>query len=474
MEAIWGQSRDGKADRASMDLGLSWLGRCNMDNPIEAAIEADTQKSGAGAAGAVGKMASKYTLDSSQLLGFLLSLTYDEMRIVTCDAWKTMCGGVPRNSFAIVKANPKAAGAANAGLGDRSSWRVSLRCPNPSRNRLQQTIFQVPQVQALLDPLTNKELQWGALRGSILGTYYDDDGLIAFGNDVDTFLAPHSYEVYVPEAADLETLINSFVASDAGVRLGRLRYTETPTPATTQAQVEVLVDPMDFVGRESGNRTALFGKTRMGKSNAIKLIADAIFASPAQAAQLIFDPSGEYTYVNEQDSDSSLFSQHRDRSIRYSLSPRLSTKEQSLGLALPLPLRVDFFSSPTVGHSLIRALFASRFPNRPNYISDVLEWEPPEPSQIPSKQADAGRHCREWRELGIWWAVLDAASYNRPTDNGTFGNIPVELQKAVKESSAARPDLPPQVRIDTSKGPLACARVRDGQIPEFGICRVRR
>ncbi len=376
-----------------------------MDNPIEAAIKSDAQKSAAAVAGAVAKLALKYTLDSGRLLGFLLSLTYEEMRIVTCDAWKTKCGGVPRNSFAIIKANPMAAGAANAGLADRLILaRITESVPTPVETDIQNTIFQVHKVQAILDPLTNKELQWGALRASILGTYYDDNGTIAFGNDVDTFLAPHSYEVYVPEATDLEMLINSFVKSDTPVRLGRLRFTETPTPAT-QAEVEVLVDPMDFVGRESGNRTALFGKTRMGKSNAIKLIADAIFAAPTQVAQLIFDPSGEYTYVNEQDGNSSLFSIHRSRSVRYSLSPRLSNDESALGLALPLPLKVDFYSSPTVGHSLIRSLFSSQFPNRPNYISDVLEWEPPEPAQIPLKQADASRFARGWRELGIWWAV---------------------------------------------------------------------
>jgi hypothetical protein len=424
-----------------------------MDNPIESEINKDAKKKLSTATGVVSAMALKYDLTSSRLLGFLLSLSYDEMRVVTCDAWKTKCGGVPRNSFAIVRANPKAAGVTNAGHAGRLILaRITESVPTPVETEIQNTIFQVHKVQAMLDPLTNKELQWGALRATILGTYYDEEGKIAFGNDVDTFLAPHSYEVYVPEPKDLEKLINSFVQTASPVKLGSLRYTETPTPEK-QTSVEVLVDPLDFVGRESGNRTALFGKTRMGKSNAIKLISDTIFASPAHAAQLIFDPSGEYTYINPQDDGSSLFAIHREKSVRFSLSPRLSDEEKHLGLSAPFPFKINFFANPQVGHALVVSLFPTKFPSRPNYVADVLDWEPPEPGSIPAKPIDASRYCRDWRELGIWWAVLDAAAYVRPADAQMFANVAVELKKEVKEHLAAQSDIPSDVRIDTSKRP---------------------
>lgn len=35
-------------------------------------------------------------------------------------------------------------------------------------------IFQIHRLQAPVDPITNEALQWAALKGSILGTYYDD------------------------------------------------------------------------------------------------------------------------------------------------------------------------------------------------------------------------------------------------------------------------------------------------------------
>src|SRR5215469_5068004 len=274
-------------------------------NPIVAEIEADLLERAAAQSGTIGRIAAGYDNSSERLLGFLLSLSYEEMRIVTCDPWKRKCGGVPRNSFVIVKVNPNVAGADDAILATRLILgRVTESVPTPVETDIQSTIFQVHKVQAIVDPLTNKELQWGALKATILGTYYDDvDGEIGFGNDVDTFLAAHTYEVYVPTDDQLSRLINSFVPNDSSVRIGSLRYTETPPPRKS-LNVPVLVDPMDFIGRGSGNRTALFGKTRMGKSNAIKVIADTIFQTPADVSQLIFDPSGEYTYINPQDGTS--------------------------------------------------------------------------------------------------------------------------------------------------------------------------
>ena len=205
---------------------------------------------------------------------------------------------------------------------------------------------------------------------------------------------------------------------------------------------------MDFIGRGSGNRTALFGKTRMGKSNAIKVIADTIFQTPANVSQLILDPSGEYTYINPQDG-TSLFALNSAASVRYSLAPRVVPEEQNLGLNPPLALKINFFDNPVIGHDLITALFSSVFPHTPGYIRDVLEWEPPDPSAIPTKQVDASRFNREWRELGIWWAMLDAAGYRKPPGSKLI-NVP--LRAPVKETLAARPGMPNTVRVVNNKG----------------------
>ena len=94
-----------------------------------------------------------------------------------------------------------------------------------------------------------------------------------------------------------------------------MRYTETPNKSSDQS-VKICVDPKDFIGVNSGQRTALFGKTRYGKSNTIKVVADAIMSISNPPGQIIFDPSAEYTYWNEQD-NGSLFIKHQQNSVKF-------------------------------------------------------------------------------------------------------------------------------------------------------------
>jgi Helicase HerA, central domain len=375
------------------------------------------------------------------------------MNIVTCDPWKCKCGGVPRNSFVIAKLSPQQVDREDRHFCDRMILgRVTDSVPTPVERDIQSTVFEIHKVQAILDPFTQKELQWSALKASIVGTYYDtDQDQIAFGNDVDTFFAPHAYEVYVPAPDDLESLINSFVRADHAVQIGWLRYTETPPPMG-YTSIPVRIDPDDFIGYGSGNRTALFGKTRMGKSNAIKVISDAVFQAAKPAAQLISDPSGEYTYINEQDG-ASLFYLHRDRSVRYSLSPRLPREEEEAGLERPRPLRVNFYQNVHLGHDLIRSLFSTRFRNRPNYMVDVLEWDPVDPDEAPALTDDPSEHNRYWRSCRLWWAALDAAGYSRPADQGQFANVLVPLQKPVKQWLAQQENRPERVRLHRDASP---------------------
>ncbi len=285
-----------------------------VKNPVEQDIERDRAEHRAvQEVGPVARIARKYDASSDgetgrRLLGFLLSLNYDELSIVTCDPWKRACGGVPRNSFVMIKLGEAAVGGEDRTFLDRVILaRVTDSVPTPVERDIQGAVFQLHKVQAIPDPVTAKELQWSALKASVIGTYYDaKDGegkrVAAFGNDVDTFFAPHAYAVFVPTAEDLDALVNSFVIGSDPLEIGRLRYTETPRPGADEDEaVPVRVDPRDFVGHEYGNRTALFGKTRIVSANTVKLLADTILSSDLGAGQVIFDPSGEYTYVNPQD-----------------------------------------------------------------------------------------------------------------------------------------------------------------------------
>ena len=291
--------------------------------------------------GEVSTISDFYNPDSDNLLGFLLKLDYQGMDIATCDPWKRKCGGVPRNSFILVKIGESYRHKDRYISKRIILARVTNSIPTPLDGDILNTLFEVHKAQVFPDPYTTKELQWSALKGSIIGTFFDNDGeRIGFGNDVDTYFSAHAYEVYSPLPNHLELLINSFVDSNDALPIGNLRYTETPNKSN-DIEVKINVDPKDFIGESYGQRTALFGKTRFGKSNTIKVIADSILNSSSSPGQLIFDPSGEYTYWNEQDKGS-LFTCHNQKSVRYSLDPKLPAEERNLNLNFPELLSMIF------------------------------------------------------------------------------------------------------------------------------------
>jgi hypothetical protein len=393
------------------------------------------QNTGPNTGGAIQQMLAHYDAGSSaQLLGFLLDLNYDTLELVTCDAWKRNCGGVPRNSFIILKLNEALAGIPPGSIQPSVILaRIVETATTPVRADIQNTIFQIHKVRAKIDSLTNDELQWGALKASILGTYFDtEDGKIGFGNDIDTFSSPHFYEIYVPERQHLEQLINVFVADSNPIPIGRLRYTETETRLAPE--VTVRVSPSDFVA----NRTALFGKTRMGKSNTIKVILDTMLRTKERIGQVVYDLSGEYTYPDKQ-TGSSIYLEHRHKCSRYSMNPRTPDMDIQAGAAPPDVLRADFFNQVELGHSLLRSLYPLSEPGKvPDYIQPVLSWEPVDPGEkranIKERFPDLGDRTRYERALTLYFCILKEAGFNPPQNFFVEFNVSKDIRVALAKA----------------------------------------
>jgi Helicase HerA, central domain len=398
-------------------------------NPIDAELERQLGQSAETPSGAVGRIAEKYRIESDHLLGLLLKLDFAESHLVTCDAWKRKCAGVPRGSFVLFRIDPRAVNSEDRHVCNRLILaRITDAVPTPVETNVQQTLFQVHKLQAQLDPLTHEDLQWGALKASIVGTYYDDSDEIGFGNDVDTFFSPFAYVAYRPTDEDLTVLVNSFVRPDRRVQIGWLRYTETPPPSST-LNVPIYIDPDDIVGEPtSAQRLANFGKTRYGKSNANKIIAQAIFESGLDVAQIFFDPSGEYTYINDQDG-TSLYALYHQRSVRYALTPRpLRADERERDLDAPRLLRINFYEFPAVGHSLVVSLWNTENSNIPGYITPMFDWAPLD--NPPDRTMDISGFHHYWRTMGMWFAVLHRAGFAAPEGLAA----PITFQREVKRA----------------------------------------
>ncbi|MFI5623457.1 helicase HerA domain-containing protein [Nocardioides sp. NPDC051685] len=167
-----------------------------------------------------------------------------------------------------------------------------------------------------MDPFTRNRVSFTGLRCRILGTFYEDEvegtKVLEFGADVDNFYATSTYRVLKPVGEGLSTVASYLKPPPPGreqkrVRIGAVRYSATRRRAKTskQADAAVAVNIHDFIG----NKTALLGMTRMGKSNTAKTIIARTFVVSEQrrnagkppVGQLIFDPQGEYANPNTQD-----------------------------------------------------------------------------------------------------------------------------------------------------------------------------
>ena len=246
-------------------------------------------------------------IDKMRFVGYVLELDYDNAKIITSDPYKLAVGGIPRGSFPIMTPNQLGKVAPHFTL-----LRVTGVSPTPLSNQVQQTYFELhKKSMPELDVWTQSELQWGALDCDVLGMFYADPlrlTQLAFAGDVNNVVSAHRYKVYAPDDELLTLIVNGTVKPEFQFQLGILRTMECQLAAGNSprlAQIPVKVSMQDF----KGCRTAMFGKTRLGKSNVVKLIAQGMLEATKDeqaVGQLIFDVNGEYANDNPQDDNASI------------------------------------------------------------------------------------------------------------------------------------------------------------------------
>jgi len=240
--------------------------------------------------------------DKMHFVGYTLELNYNEAIVITSDPFKLAVGGIPRNSMLIMVPTQS----------PETPYFVVLRvldgAPTPLAKEMQETYFELQKRDMPeLDIFTSAELQWGALKTEILGMFYmnpDEDKVdeVEFSADLNNYESAHKYVVYAPNEALLDMMVNAMVPATSRFTIGKLRRTECRYAGSSipAPNVDVSVSTDDFIGA----RTAMFGKTRLGKSNAVKKICESIIVTTKDehdVGQLIFDINGEYANDNPQD-----------------------------------------------------------------------------------------------------------------------------------------------------------------------------
>lgn len=334
-----------------------------------------------------------------RFVGYVLELGYESAKIITSDPYKIAVGGIPRGSFLIMTPNNQGGLAPHFTL-----LRVTGVSPTPLSNQVQQTYFELhKKSMPELDVWTQSELQWGALDCDVLGMFYADPAdtrKLQFSGDVNNVVSAHRYKVYAPDEPLLKLIVNGTVKPADQQVLGKLRTMECGLGSSaSMPDIPVTISMADF----KGCRTAMFGKTRLGKSNVVKLIAQGILSATAKdnsVGQLIFDINGEYANDNPQDGNRSIRSAHASRCQVYALTERAHTPSK--------PLRLNFYEQPDSCIQIIASMLA--LDNKlSNYIRSFGSVTLPTVESIAS--LPEGDKARPIRKIQMYWAILKKAGF---------------------------------------------------------------
>jgi DNA helicase HerA-like ATPase len=267
-------------------------------------------------------------VDSEAYIGEVFSLAYSEALVQIHDYHRKQVGGIPALSFLIATRiqpnqlfDPKEEDASVILLrvidqADLPNAQEALRVRVENAQRVSGEIDKTWDHKDVMDATTNQLLGFAGIRCRVLGTYYVTDVgepgkpcyKLAFGSDLSNYYPNRGLKVFKPKAAVLTALVNfrdprSTAADDVRVPIGEVRYASSNRPFQQIGGVPVEMSPIDLLGQ----KTALFGMTRTGKSNTTKIILKAIFAlrwasaSKQRIGQIVFDPNGEYANENAQD-----------------------------------------------------------------------------------------------------------------------------------------------------------------------------
>lgn len=385
-------------------------------------------------------LSTQLLLANATLVGGIYTMGYEECLVLTNDIWKRTSGGIPKHCFLLATAmqpgqvpDPdedevillRVIGPAS--LPDEAEL-VAVRAEAMREIVTTSGRDVAGSAAGVLDVLTRNEIQFSALRTKILGTFYETEvsgrPLLSFGSDVETFYSASRYRVYKPYGRSLEIISSypektseeeleqqSLGKQPARVRVGIVRYTSTTHRTQREAaserstSVPVRVNIGDFIAL----KTAVFGMTRLGKSNTMKILATAIFEHAKRTGQtigqLLFDPAGEYANVNVQ--DQTALAQIGPQHVTIF---RFGADGSQPGI---LPLSLNFFSEQTIDvtWSIIAADLQSR--SQANYVRSFLAANVIGPVQA---EDDRSAWERARRRRAALYATLLRAGFQAPAN----------------------------------------------------------
>lgn len=268
-------------------------------------------------------------IEPEAYVGEVFSLGYEEALIQIHDFYRRKVGGVPALSFLIasrvlptqsIDVREEDASVILLRVIDHADLpnaEEALRVRVENAQRVSGELEKTWDHRDVMDPTTNNLLGYAGVRCRVLGTFYVAEAkqgaskyALFFGSDLSNYYPNRGLKVFKPRGSFLQQIVNyrdprlDAPSGNVMVNVGEVRYASTNRPFQKISGVRVAITPTDLLGQ----KTALFGMTRSGKSNTTKIILKSIFelrwhATPERVGQVVFDPNGEYANENTQDQD---------------------------------------------------------------------------------------------------------------------------------------------------------------------------
>lgn len=376
-----------------------------------------------------------------QYVGEIVNLAYEEAKIQINDAYRKKVGGVPAQCFLIAtritgedkdNENPDFYEEEDCSVillrvvdsallpGDMEKERVLVE--NAERMHGAANHWD----SELQDATTKKMLSFGAVKCRVVGTFYMEEEKqqynLKFGNDLSNFYPNRGLKVYKPSAEALEAIVNFGIDKRSSVKIGSVRYSSTNRKNQGVAEVKVDIDPRDLIAQ----KTAVFGMTRTGKSNTVKIIAKSIYQLRQKAnkkiGQLIFDANGEYANENMQDVNDEGQAQALRNVWKVPVDGEMGSPEDVITYGLlrnnndpnRIVMKINFYDDTLlqIGKDLIDDKLHSDKINNVQYIKSFTSvyFEPLD-------SLEPGELTREYRRRLIYKTILNKAGF-KDGDNG--------------------------------------------------------
>lgn len=305
------------------------------------------------------------------LIGHITLIDYDFATILSHDWHVANASFIPKGCFLLIHVEPPEQSKLNGEKSTVILVRVNgIAHDNTSHSELHklQTVQRIvkPEYNAidlqheLSDPINQNKLAFYKLNCKQLGTFYESEEKLFYGSDVYNFSVAYIYKVYKPMGKALEYIVNytkedrlrttnellsGIVKKPVSIPqfdIGYVRYASTRlNDQELINKTKVQINPGDFIKQKTG----VFGMTRTGKSNTVKIIAKSVMdlshSVDIPIGQLIYDINGEYANDNEQNQQLS-----KDNLFTVDIN---SLTHQNF-----LPSLNNFYLSPNYGLEIIK------------------------------------------------------------------------------------------------------------------------